>query len=423
MQNKFTQRRTHWHSVAGKGECFRLKPGDLPIRSRFNSSREDCGAERMAHAPSVLAVLQAPVPSRYPSPDGFLFSGRVVARFVDHVGASVGRLELWCAVMWRQTHVVRSIHVAKRVVVLLLSATAAACGVQSVNDRGDGAARSQAVQAVDDAGNTLRLDRPAQRIISLIPSATETLIAIGAAPYIVGRTRYDVAAEVINLPSVGGGVDASVEAIIALHPDLVVGWESDKRQLIRSKLIALNIPMFLLRTQDTTDVFRGMTNLARLTARDTTAGRVIAQVRADLDSVRRSVIGLAVPKIFYVVFNDPPMTAGPDTFIGQLISLAGGHSVFDDLDQNWVNVAMEEIVRRDPDIIVVPVGEFKGNALERFRQMQGWRTLRAVREGRVIAVPANLLSRPSPNIGQAARVLRHAFHPQFAIDSAFVVGR
>lgn len=368
-------------------------------------------------------MFQAPVPSRYPSPDGFLFWWSVVPQFVGHVAAYAGRLESWRAQMVRQSHVVRGNLVARRVLVVLLCATAAGCGARSASDRGEGVAVSQAVQAVDDAGNTLRLEKPAQRIISLIPSATETLIAIGATPYVVGRTRYDVAPEVINLPSVGGGVDASVEAIIALHPDLVVGWESDKRQLIRSKLIALNIPVFLLRTQDTTDVFRGMTNLARLTARDTTAVRVIADVRADLDSVRRSVIGLAAPKVFYVVFNDPPMTAGPDTFIGQLISLAGGQSVFDDLEQNWPNVAMEEIVRRDPDIIIVPVGAFKGNALERFRQMQGWRTLRAVREGHVVTVPADLLSRPSPNIGQAAHVLRHAFHPQFPIDSALVVNR
>lgn len=284
-------------------------------------------------------------------------------------------------------------------------------------------AASQAVEVVDDAGLTVRLEKPAQRIISLIPSATETLIAIGAAPQIVGRTRYDVAPEVMNLPSVGGGVDASVEAIAALKPDLVVGWESDKRQLIRSKLIALNIPMFILRTQDTSDVFHGMKNLSHLTGHDTTGARVLADLRADLDSVKQSVTGLQIPKVFYVVFNDPPMTAGPGTFIAQLISLAGGKSVFDDLTANWPNVAMEEIVKRDPDIIVVPVGEFKGNSLDRFRKMQGWRTLRAVREGHVVTVPADLLSRPSPNIGRAAHVLRGAFYPQFRVDSTPVATR
>ncbi|MEO7361107.1 MAG: helical backbone metal receptor, partial [Gemmatimonadaceae bacterium] len=271
-----------------------------------------------------------------------------------------------------------------------------------------------------DAGLTVHLHKPAARIISLIPSATETLIAVGAAAQIVGRTRYDVAQEVMNLPSVGGGIDASIEAIAALKPDLVIGWESDKRQQIRSKLQALDIPMFLLRTQDTSDVYRGIKNIGHLTAHDSVAAQVLLALRADLDSVKQSVRGMKAPKVFYVVFNNPPMTAGPNTFISQLVSIAGGQSIFDDLTANWPNVAMEEIVKRDPDILVVPVGEFTGNSVERFRKMQGWRTLRAVREGHVVTVPADLLSRPSPNIGKAAHALRHAFFPQFAIDSALL---
>ena len=86
----------------------------------------------------------------------------------------------------------------------------------------------------------------------------ETLIAIGATNQIVGRTRYDVAPEIANAPSVGGGVDPSVEAMVNLHPDLVISWESDKRQLVREKLVALGIPVFILRTQDTTDIFHGI---------------------------------------------------------------------------------------------------------------------------------------------------------------------
>jgi iron complex transport system substrate-binding protein len=117
--------------------------------------------------------------------------------------------------------------------------------------------------------------------------------------------------------------------------------------------------------------------------------------------------------VFYVVFNNPPMTAGPATFIGQLIGIAGGTSIFADVRENWPNVSLEDIVNRDPDLLVVPVGEFKGNSVERFRAMQGWRTMRAVREGRVMTVPSDLLSRPSPNIGKAAHVLRAAFYPQF----------
>lgn len=306
---------------------------------------------------------------------------------------------------------------------IVLTAGAFAVGACTPEDAGrenapgtdtrSSASSSTPLTVVDGAGRTVTLARPAQRVISLIPSATETLIALGAGPQLVARTRFDVAPEVQQLPLVGGSVDPSIEMIVSLKPDLVVSWESDKRQAFGERLATIGIPVFMLRTQDTSDVFHGLASLGTLTGHDADAARVSKALRAQLAAVRTSVESLPVPRIMYVVFNDPPMTAGPNTFIGQLISLAGGRSIFEDATSNWPNVPMEEIVRRDPDIVIVPVGEFKAQALTRLRVMQGWRNLRAIREGRVVAVPANLLSRPSPNIGLAAEVLRSAMHPRF----------
>jgi iron complex transport system substrate-binding protein len=296
----------------------------------------------------------------------------------------------------------------------VLQSTACATGeTRNAQVRTDSAGQS-AIDVTDDAGFTVHLAKPAQRVISLIPSAMETLIAIGATNQIAGRTRYDVAPEIANLPSVGGGVDPSVEAMVNLHPDLVIAWESDKRQQVREKLMALGIPVFILRTQDTTDIFHGMASIGRLTGHDSAATAVATSMRATLDSVRQSVSGRPTPSVLYVEYADPPMTVGPQSFIGQLIALAGGRSIFADATRNWPNVAMEEIVRRDPDMLIVPVGEFKTNSLARFRTMAGWRDLRAVRAGHVVAVPADLMSRPSPSIAAASRVLRRAMHPEVA---------
>ena len=300
-----------------------------------------------------------------------------------------------------------------------------ACGTSRANDEQATAASGRPLEPIeltDHAGQVVRLERPAQRVISLVPSATETLIAIGAGKQLVARTRYDVDPEVAALPSVGGSVDPSIEAVLSLQPDLVIAWESDKRQAIRQKLLSLGIPIFTLRTQDTTDIFRGIAALGRLTAHDSAASSVAASIRATLAEIQRSVAGRPRPSVFYVVYNDPPMTAGPRTFIGQLISIAGARSIFTDSLQLWPNVAMEEIVRRDPDILVVPVGEFRNNSLERFRKLAGWRDLRAVREGRVVAIPADLVSRPSPSIARSARVLLAAFHPELLTGSARVNG-
>jgi iron complex transport system substrate-binding protein len=273
----------------------------------------------------------------------------------------------------------------------------------------DRAASSAPIDIVDDAGFAVRLDKPAARIISLIPSATETLVALGAREQLVGRTRYDTDSAVAALPSVGGGIDPSIETIISLQPDLVVSWESDKRMVLRETLGRLGVPVFILRSQDTTDVLRGIERLGRLAGRDSAANAVASRVRATLDSVRATAAARDHPRVMYVAYDQPPMTAGRETFIGQLIGVAGGASVFDDLEQLWPNVSMEEVLRRDPDVLIVPVGEMT-TPIDRLRDLPGWRDLRAVREGRVRTVPADLLNRPGPRIAESAVLLLRAIH-------------
>ena len=272
--------------------------------------------------------------------------------------------------------------------------------------------KASAIVVVDDAGDTVRLASPAKRIISLIPSATETLIAIHATDRIVGKTRYDVAPEVDSLPSVGGGIDPSIEKIISLKPDLVLAWDNDKRRDLRTKLEGAGIQVYSLRTEDTADVYRGIAHLGRLTAHDTDATAITTGLRATIDSVRRAVAGRPIKRVMFVVYPDPPLTAGPHTFVDELIGVAGGESVFHDADKRWPNVSMEEIVRRAPELLIVPRGEFKANSADQFQGRSGWRDLGAVKSGAIATVPADLTQRPGPNIGNAARMLQLAIHPE-----------
>jgi iron complex transport system substrate-binding protein len=285
-----------------------------------------------------------------------------------------------------------------RTISLILLATAAPLGAQS----------SRAVRIVDDAGITLRLPHAARRIISLIPSATETLIALGAAPQVVGRTDYDVAPEVARVASVGGGIDPSIEAIVALHPDVVIAWDQNKRLRTHEKLIALGIPVVSLRTEDTSDVFRDIAQLGAISGHTARARSIADSIRADFRQVARSVIAAPHPVVFFVLYDEPPMTASPATFVGQLITLAGGRLAFPEHGPLWPTVSMESLVQRAPDVIVLPKGEKGVITLEKLRQMPGWRDLAAVRDGRVVTIPANLVNRPGPRLGDAARALRNA---------------
>jgi len=293
---------------------------------------------------------------------------------------------------------------------LLLSALggAAACASERAAAH---TATNRPTVAVDDIGDTIRLASAAHRVVSLVPSATETIIALGAVDRVVGRTRFDVAPEVASLPSVGGSRDPSIETIVALHPDVVIGYDNDERHTIRARLATAGIPVFSLRTQDTSDVFRGIRNLGVLLGRDSAASSLAMAIRATLDSVRADVRDLPRRSVMFVIYPDPAMTAGPGTFIDELIGVAGGESIFADSPQPWPTVSIEEIVRRRPDLLIVPQGEFKANAIDQFRGRNGWRDLAAVRDGRIATVPANLTQRPGANIGAAARALEAVIHP------------
>ncbi|HET7230444.1 MAG TPA: helical backbone metal receptor, partial [Longimicrobium sp.] len=264
-----------------------------------------------------------------------------------------------------------------------LAALLAACGGGGGERARPSAPADSAVQVVDDAGRTVTLPHPARRIVALVPAVTETVIALGAADRLVGRTDYDKGPVVERLPSVGGGLDPSIEKLVSLHPDVVLGWETSGRTELRDRLTALGIPVFSVKTEDTTDVYRSLRNLGRLMARERAADSVAASIRRELDAVRASVAGAPRPSVFFVVWNDPPMTAGPRTFVSHVVEVAGGKNVFADQQALWPNVSLEEIVRRQPDFVVIPVGEQGTVRMEALKTAVGWRELRAIREGRI----------------------------------------
>ncbi|HEX6912863.1 MAG TPA: helical backbone metal receptor [Longimicrobium sp.] len=271
-----------------------------------------------------------------------------------------------------------------------------------------------AVQATDDAGQTIRLDRPAARIVSLVPSATDLLVAMGARGQLVGRTDFDKDASLADLPSVGGGLDPSLEALAALKPDLVISFGTSAGAPLRAQLDGLKIPVYGLAAQDTADVFRNLATLGTLTGHRPRADSVARSIRGALEDVRRSVAGRPSPTVLYVAWVDPPMIAGPATFLAELVRVAGGQPMFEDLRQEWPQVSIEEIVSRRPQVVVIPSGagaEFSASAL---RGAPGWRELVAAPGTRVAEVPVAVVNRPGPRLGEAARALRDAIHPELA---------
>jgi iron complex transport system substrate-binding protein len=305
----------------------------------------------------------------------------------------------------------------RRVAHGLLCALSFALLTPGCADRGPArkSAAAESVFAVDDVGRRVELARPARRVVSLLPAATETLAELGALDRVVGRTRYDTDAKFAALPSVGGGLDPNLEAIVALRPDLVVAWESPTGSKIRDRLEALGIPVFAAATRDTVAIFRTIDGLGRLVGRSAAADSITRLIHHQLDSVRAAVPPGPRPSVLYVISLDPPMIAGTDNFIAEMISVAGGDPLAISGERKGVSpqVSLEELVRRQPQVVILPVGADPMVTRQRVNNEAGWRNLDAVREGRVAEVRATLVNRPGTHIGEMAAVLRELLrtHP------------
>jgi iron complex transport system substrate-binding protein len=271
---------------------------------------------------------------------------------------------------------------------------------------------SASIALTDDAGHAVRLAAPAQRVISLVPSVTETIIALGAGDRIVGRTEYDKDRSLAAVPLIGRGLSPSIEAIIALRPDLVVVWASDKRGDLRGQLAKAGITTLALGVQDTTDVYRVVRVMSTVLGRQSAGDSLQGALRASLRETQARAAGRSRRRVFYVVYNDPPMTAGPGTFIDQLLDIAGADNIFHDATSNWPTVSLEEVVKRDPDIVVLPVGEMSAQVGDRLKATAGWRDLRAVKNNCLAVIDADLVNRPGTNVAVAARRLEVLLHDE-----------
>lgn len=252
----------------------------------------------------------------------------------------------------------------RRLLLLPLLAALAACGDPGGAGASDSAVGSEdpgpspdpsghPVQVVDASGRTVTLEAPARRVVSLVPSATLTLDALGARDVLVGRTDFDTVSWAAHLPSVGGGLEPNLEAVVALAPDLVVRFAGEQDPETPRRLDGLGVPHVAVKPDGIADVLDVFRILGTLTGRSAAADSAARALEARLDSVRTAWAGGASPRVAYVLGGSPPWVAGPGTYIQELIELAGGENAFADLGSRYASVSPEEFVARELDVILV----------------------------------------------------------------------
>ena len=265
----------------------------------------------------------------------------------------------------------------------------------------------------DDFGDSVVTGGPGApaRIVSLNPTGTELLFAIGAGPRIVGRTRWDVSPdEARSIPDVGPGLRPNVEAVLARRPDLVVLYASEDNRSAAAQLRAAGVRTLALRIDSIGSFVRGARLLGLATGRSTEAALVVDSVTRTLGRVRRATASLERRSVFWHIWDSPIITIGAGSYMSELVEIAGGRNVYADLHEPSASVALEDVVRRDPEVV------FAGpDGARAMRESAAWRALPAVRDGRILIVDTTLVGRPSVRLGEAAVSLARLLHPDLGL--------
>ncbi len=271
---------------------------------------------------------------------------------------------------------------------------------------------------VDDLGRKIYLAQAPRRIISLAPSITETLYALGAGDQIVGVTPYcDYPPEAKLKPKVGY-LHPNLESIVALQPDLVLAPREFLRMEALGKLEQLKIPAFIFDAKSIEDVLSHIQTLGRMLERPAVAQEVSGDMRRQMGEIKAKTEGLPRPRLLYVLNSHPLITVGPGSFIHQLIELAGGTNVAHRARNPYPRLNMEEVIQEDPELLLFPIGSAEGISESEQQLWQRWTTLSAVKHRRFRQIPSDILNRPGPRIVQGLAMLAKIIHPEAFKDGA-----
>ena len=287
-----------------------------------------------------------------------------------------------------------------------------------------GGARQQAgfpLTLTDGLDRQVTIEAPAQRIVSLLPSNTEVLFALGLGDRVVGVTEFDNYPPEAQTKQIIGGMTTnsiSLETILALEPDLVLA-QDDLQQSVIDALEENGLTVFATNTKQLTDIYRTINWIGQMADVQDRAEALTGQIQRDITAITARIDEVPAdqrPAVFYEVWVDPLLTAGPRTYIGQMIMLAGAKNIFDDVTQEFPEISAEEVVARNPAVILS--AEHNGGNLtdEALAARPGWSEIEAVKNSRVYLFNDDVISRPGPRVALALRSIVEALYPDLLAE-------
>jgi cobalamin transport system substrate-binding protein len=268
-------------------------------------------------------------------------------------------------------------------------------------------------EVTDEVGRRVRVSRTVERIVSLAPNLTEIVYALGAADRLAGVTNYcDFPPEAQKKPRVGGAINPSLEKIAALRPDLVLATRSLNRLETVEALERMGLAVYVTYAQSVEGTLESIEHIAELIEARETGEGLVARLRARLEEVRKRLAGQPPKRVLFIVWEEPLISAGQRTFLGDALGWAGAESVVQ-TTQEWPRVSLEEVVRLQPDYLIFAASpsESAEHIAEKLRGQPGWRDLRAVQQGHIVVV-SDALNKPAPRLVDAIEELARQLHPE-----------
>ncbi len=277
------------------------------------------------------------------------------------------------------------------------------------------------IEVKDEMGRVVRIPRPVRRIVSLAPSVTETLFALGLGDRVVGDTDFcDYPPEAKEKAHIGGAINPNIEAIAALHPDLVVATREINRPDSVYSLERLGFAVYVTNPQTVEQVLTSTDRLGELFGAGDASHLLTMDLRGRLSELEQRLAGLPVKNVLMVVWLDPLISVGRNTFMEDALLRAGARSIVDS-PQPWPTIDLEQVVRLQPEYLIISNDNAQQvqRELAEFEARPGWRRLDAVRHRRLIVL-SEAISHPSPRLVDGIEQLARALYPlKFADAAAF----
>jgi iron complex transport system substrate-binding protein len=265
----------------------------------------------------------------------------------------------------------------------------------------------------DEVGRRVRVPQEVNRIVSLAPNLTEIVFALGEGDRLAGDTDYcDYPAEALRKPHVGGAVNPNLEVVVSLMPDLILASKSINRRETVDALDHIGLPVYVTDPHSVEGMIASVEHIGSAIGVDKSAGALAENLRTRLAELDRRVSGAVPRRVLFVVWTEPLISVGRDTFIADALNRAGGRSVVDTRTE-WPHVSIEEIVKLQPEFLVF-ASAHTGDAqhdIETLRTLPGWRSLNAIQQGNVIVI-SDAINRPAPRMVDAIEQLARALHPK-----------